>query len=132
MIYWLCRCVGFLLIVSAIDKWFLVENLTHIISSYRILLPPWDRVLAFLLPWWELAVGVGLILGGGFWLHLFFLDIALLYLLAVFHLWWMGYEIDCGCFSWLQSRLSVEWHLFFNVLLVAFAVFLLFVSIKKK
>ena len=129
---WIFSILGGMLLISAFDKWFLVPNFTSVVASYRILLPPWDGALAFLLPIAEFCVGLGLLFLRQFWVFLGFFLLCLLYLLGVFHLWWMGYTVPCGCFSWLDGQVSLPVHFSFNLFILFLSLILLFYAKRKK
>ena len=69
------------------------------IYSYQIVLPDWlANTIAHTLPWVEILLGLGLIVG--LWLPVTVGGTALI--LAAFTVltaqaWWRGLEIDCGC-----------------------------------
>lgn len=92
--------------------WFLVFGLSKVVegipafsrqvASFRILMDPWNLPVAYIVPWFEIIVGVSLITG---WLargaSRGALGLTLLFIFVSGQAWVLGLDADCGCFgSW--------------------------------
>ncbi len=92
--------IGSLFIYASGYKVFDPADFATSVRNYMILPPGWTNFVAITLPWVELGAGIFLILG------ILTRPAALLTtsMLAVFlaglaHAYWIGLDIDCGCFS---------------------------------
>lgn len=95
----------------ATGLWFLVLGLEKVlrvgapafarqVAELGILQDPWNLAVAYLVPWWEIVAGLGLI--GGWGLRgavrlLLLLNLAFLF--VTLQAWARGLEADCGCFG---------------------------------
>lgn len=71
---------------------------TRAIANYRMTGPPWDAVLAYVIPWLELTAGLCLILGvlrkGAL---LVIAGLVVMFSIGVGYAWSQGLDIACGC-----------------------------------
>lgn len=70
------------------------------VGNYQVVGAPWDAVVAYSLPWVEIAAGLALVLGiaekGG---ALIVSALLLFFNIALGMAWASGIEINCGCHS---------------------------------
>lgn len=93
--------------------WFFIFGLSKVIegipkfsrqvASFEILKDPWNLPVAYVVPWFEILVGLGLITG---WLSRGAsrgaLGLTLLFIFVSGQAWVLGLSADCGCFGkWL-------------------------------
>ena len=75
-----------------------LSEFTRAVANYRLVGPPWDAVIAYILPWLEIVAGVCLMLG--FWRRGALLVIGGLvgiFTVGVGYAWSQGLNIACGC-----------------------------------
>jgi uncharacterized membrane protein YphA (DoxX/SURF4 family) len=89
---WFVYSGGEKLFVSGLDEF------TRSVGNYRILAAPWDAVLAYTLPWFELLAGLCLMLGvlrkGAL---LVIAGLVAVFVFGVGYAWSQGLNIACGC-----------------------------------
>ncbi|MGB6221205.1 MauE/DoxX family redox-associated membrane protein [Haloferula sp.] len=93
--------------------WFFIFGLSKVIegipkfsrqvAAFEILKDPWNLPVAYVVPWFEILVGLGLITG---WLargaSRGALGLTLLFIFVSGQAWVLGLSADCGCFGkWL-------------------------------
>ena len=75
-----------------------LTEFTRAVGNYRILVAPWDAVLAYTLPWFELLAGLCLMLSvlrkGAL---LVISGLVAIFIFGVGHAWSQGLNIACGC-----------------------------------
>ena len=106
------------------------------VANYRILLDPWNLVLAWFLAWLEVVAGIAVLLGvmrrGGLWAML---GMTGLFLFGIGQGWARGLDISCGCFGTGGSKVNYPLHMTALVVQGALVVLLLvtgrFQSIKE-
>jgi putative oxidoreductase len=82
------------------DKLFVrgLSAFTQDVANYRLLTPPWDAMLAYMLPWLEVVAGLCLIIGrltrGAL---LAVAGMTLAFAVGVGFAWSQGLNIACGC-----------------------------------
>jgi len=75
-----------------------LAEFTRAVANYRMVAAPWDAVVAYTVPWFEIVAGLCLVLG--FWKKGALLVVAGLvgvFAVAVGHAWREGLNIACGC-----------------------------------
>ena len=75
-----------------------LNEFTRSVGNYRILAAPWDAVLAYTLPWFELLAGLCLMLGVLRKGALLVISVLVaVFVFGVGHAWSQGLNIACGC-----------------------------------
>ena len=75
-----------------------LNEFTRSVGNYRILAAPWDAVLAYTLPWFELLAGLCLMLGVLRKGALLVISVLVaVFVFGVGHAWNQGLNIACGC-----------------------------------
>lgn len=119
--FWFTYSGGIKLFVSGLDQF------TRDLANYRLLMPPYDAIGAYTVPWLEVVVGVCLMLGvwtraslallgllvlsfAGFiawaWAHQLDISCGCLGSSAPIHYWWKAVELTAyaGAIVWLWRR----------------------------
>lgn len=120
--------IGGLFIYASIHKVLDPASFAVAIRNYMILPPAWSNIVAISLPWIELGAGLFLILG------IQTRPAALLttgmlgvFLGAIVYAYFIGLDIDCGCFTSAQSstgRIGI-YHIVRDTALVVASFFVL-------
>jgi uncharacterized membrane protein YphA (DoxX/SURF4 family) len=75
-----------------------LSEFTRSVGNYRLLAAPWDAVLAYTLPWFELVAGLCLMLSvlrkGAL---LVISGLVVIFVVGVGYAWSQGLNIACGC-----------------------------------
>ncbi|BCU78805.1 DoxX family protein [Luteolibacter sp. LG18] len=75
-----------------------LTEFTRAVANYRIVHAPWDAVVAYTLPWFEIVAGLCLVLGvlrqGAL---LLVAGMTAVFAFGVGHAWREGLNIACGC-----------------------------------
>ncbi|MGD9818522.1 MAG: MauE/DoxX family redox-associated membrane protein, partial [Desulfomonilaceae bacterium] len=92
--------IGFIFIYASAYKVLNPGDFAVSIRNYMILPVEWTNFVAVTLPWVELGAGILLILGiltrpSA----LLTTGMLLVFLMALIHAYWIGLDINCGCFS---------------------------------
>ncbi len=92
--------IGFIFIYASVYKVLNPGDFAVSIRNYMILPVEWTNFVAVTLPWVELGAGILLILGiltrpSA----LLTTGMLLVFLMALVHAYWIGLDINCGCFS---------------------------------
>lgn len=107
------------------EKLLRLDDFTRAVANYKLVMEPWDAVVAYSLPWWELVSGVALMVG--FWTRGALMSVAAMTLAFVFGIaqaWYRGLEISCGCFGSSDTVSNYPVHLAGLGLLLAAVGFL--------
>lgn len=92
--------LGVVFIYASLDKIQHPAAFAKIIDNYRILPLATVNLLAIFLPWLEIMIGAGLILGIARFGSSFLLNgILLVFIVAIMSVLIRGLDISCGCFS---------------------------------
>ena len=93
-------CLGALLLYTGGEKLFRLDDFTRDVANYRMVLQPWDAVIAYTVPCFEVVTGICLLLGllmrGALMVAT---TMTLAFMLATGQAWYFGFDINCGCFS---------------------------------
>lgn len=92
---------GLKLFVSGVDK-FAVD-----IANYHLLTPPLIEIVAYFLPWLEVAVGLCLMLH--FWRYgalICAIGMTMVFIGGIGWAWSQGLDITCGCFGKSDSKVN--------------------------
>ncbi len=97
----ICRiCLGFMFVYASLDKIAHPEEFAKQIGYYKALPFGLENVLAIVLPWTELIVGIcllaGLLVDGATLLSIIMM---LVFILAISQAMLRGIDITCGCFK---------------------------------
>jgi uncharacterized membrane protein YphA (DoxX/SURF4 family) len=118
-------CLGALLVYSGGEKLFRLDDFTRDVANYRVVMPPWDAVAAYVLPCFELATGLCLLLGilvqGAL---LIAAALTATFMVAVGQAWYFGLNINCGCFGPGDQPTHLPLHLALLVVMLGVIVFL--------
>ncbi len=95
---------GMKLFVSGLDE-FVKE-----IGNYKLVEAPLDAMIAYLLPWLELLVGLCLLVNfqiraASLWAIL----MTLVFLVGIGSGWWRGLDLHCGCFGKSIEAVNYPW-----------------------
>ncbi|MCX5873190.1 MAG: DoxX family membrane protein [Deltaproteobacteria bacterium] len=92
--------IGALFVYASVHKIWAPLDFAVSIRNYNILPPSWSNMVALTLPWIELGAGVFLILGiqtkPSALITTWMLGV---FLVALIYVYYIGLDIDCGCFS---------------------------------
>ena len=92
--------VGVLFAWTGGEKLFRLDDFTRAVANYKVVMAPWDAVVAYALPWFELVSGVLLMLG--IWTRGALVTVVAMTVAFVFGIaqaWYRGLAISCGCFG---------------------------------
>lgn len=126
--------IGFLFIYASIDKVLYPEKFAVVIYNYRILPYELVNLVAILVPWLEIAIGVTLILGiwletSAFLLSGLTLGFTILIISAIVR----GLNIECGCFTLSETGSLVSWRrVAEDLLILVGGLFILFRHLPHK
>ncbi|MCF6248806.1 MAG: DoxX family protein [Desulfobacula sp.] len=136
MIYHLCRIIlGAVLIYASIDKIVNPEAFGKIIYTYQLLPGKMINIIAIILPWLELIVGMFLIFQ--LWVPgtvLLTNALFMVFIGAIISALLRGLNIDCGCFSTSGGNGSMNMVTFFrdfSFVIMAFSL-LVFTFLPQK
>ena len=101
MLVLICRIfLGFLFIYASLEKILQPEEFAKQVGYYKALPIGLENLLAIVLPWTELIVGIcllaGLFVDGAALLSIIMM---LVFILAISHAMLRGIDISCGCFK---------------------------------
>jgi len=75
-----------------------LTEFTRAVGNYRMVTEPWDAMIAYTLPWFEIVAGVCLMLEvmkkGAL---MVLAGLTAVFSIAIGHAWWLGLNIACGC-----------------------------------
>ncbi|TAE77533.1 MAG: DoxX family protein [Verrucomicrobia bacterium] len=75
-----------------------LDDFTRAVANYRVLVAPWDAVLAYAVPWVEMVAGLCLVLGfwrrGALWTLAGLVGV---FAFGVGQAWLRNLDIACGC-----------------------------------
>lgn len=92
--------IGGLFIYASAHKILNPADFAISIRNYMILPLGWTNIVAITLPWIELGAGILLLVGVLTRPSaLLITSMLLVFLLAMVNAYWMGLDIECGCFS---------------------------------
>lgn len=105
-------CLGALFVYTGGEKLFRLDDFTRDVANYRMVMPPWDAVAAFVVPCFEVATGlcllVGVLVQGAL---LIAGALTLAFMVAVGQAWYFGFDINCGCFGSSDKPTLMPLHL---------------------
>lgn len=111
--------------VSGVLKLTDLRSFADTVANFKIVDAPWDHVVAFFLPWFEVVVGAALVLGvfstGA--LVLFAGSLAV-FTVAIGWVWSQGLNINCGCFGKSEIPTNYPLKVVVNSLLILIASWL--------
>jgi len=120
--------IGGLFIYASIHKIFDPVDFAASIRNYNILPASWSNMTAVILPWIELGVGSFLVIGFETKPSALITTVMLgIFLVALVYVYYIGLDIDCGCFSSSASsagRVGL-YHLVRDTLLFVVSLFIL-------
>lgn len=126
--------LGFLFIYAAIDKIIQPEKFAVVIYHYRVLPFEFVNIVAIIVPWLEVAIGLTLILGiwletAAFLLSVLSIGFIMLIISAIAR----GLNIECGCFTLSESGSLVSWkRVIEDILILAGGLFIFFRHLPEK
>ncbi|MCK9243919.1 MAG: DoxX family membrane protein [Candidatus Marinimicrobia bacterium] len=126
--------LGFLFIYAAIDKIIQPEKFAVVIYNYRVLPFEFVNIVAIIVPWLEVAIGITLILGiwletAAFLLSVLSIGFIMLIISAIAR----GLNIECGCFTLSESGSLVSWkRVIEDILILAGGLFIFFRHLPEK
>jgi len=127
--------LGGIFIYASIDKIAYPDEFARIVQNYDLVPRFLVRIIAYLLPWIELIVGIFLVIGIFVRKSAFFLSFMLLmFMTAIIFKWLNGTIENCGCFSTssTSSHISIISFLFRDILLLLFGLILILpIRLKK-
>lgn len=125
--------LGFLFLYAPIDKILHPAQFAQVIYNYRVLPVELVNIVAIIVPWIE--VGIGLTLLFGFWVETsaFIMNVLTLFFIGlIFSAMIRGLNIECGCFSLDSANSLVGWkRIFEDVLILAGGIVVFRNAIKK-
>jgi len=118
--------LGLMFTYSGGEKLLRLDEFTRDVANYRIVLAPWDAVIAYTLPWFELVTGLclvsGLLVRGALACAV---GMTLVFMLGIGQAWYFGLSLHCGCFRSGGEPSSLPLHMLFLVVLLAVIGFLI-------
>lgn len=118
-------CLGLFLVYTGGEKLLRLSDFTRDVANYRMVLPPWDAVIAYTLPCFELVTGLCLMLGvlvrGALLLAT---CMTLAFVVATGQAWYFGLNINCGCFGASDEPTALPLHMLLLVGILAVIGFL--------
>ena len=127
----LIRCLlGIVFIYASYDKILDPEKFARDIANYHIIPFGLENSIAIILPWLELLIGMGIILG-------IFLDgsvvlsgsFLILFIFMIFQAMMRGFNIECGC--GLKEGEMIGWKKFFEDIVFLIGSHLVFIRKSK-
>ena len=114
--------LGLIFIIASIDKIIDPAGFARDISNYHFVPFGFENIIAIILPWLELFIGLGLILG-------IMVDgasvisgiLLILFIILIFQATIRGFNIDCGC--GLKEGELVGWRKIFEDLIFLFGAY---------
>ncbi len=114
--------LGLIFIIASIDKIIDPAGFARDISNYHFVPFGFENIIAIILPWLELFIGLGLILG-------IMVDgasvisgiLLVLFIILIFQATIRGFNIDCGC--GLKEGELVGWRKIFEDLIFLFGAY---------
>ena len=120
---------GFFLFYGA-KKLFVLDEFTRKVANYKIVIAPWDAVVAYMVPCFEIVVGVcliaGLLLRGAL---LTAAGMTVVFMVGIGQAMVRGLDINCGCFSTGDKPSNLGLHM---ALLVGLMVVIGFLALADK
>ncbi len=112
------------------EKLFRLDEFTRQVGNYLIVMDPWDAVIAYMVPCFEVVAGICLVFG-------FLMRGALLtgagmtfvFMVAIGQAMVRGLDISCGCFSASDKPSNLGWHM---VLLVGMMLVIGFLALNER
>lgn len=118
-------CVGVLLLYTGGEKLFRLDDFTRDVANYRMVMPPWDAVVAYMLPCFELLTGVCLLVGvlvrGALLLAA---GMTAMFMLGIGQAMAFGLNINCGCFGADDEASNMPLHMVFLAVMFVVIMFL--------
>ena len=118
--------LGVVFVYASIEKIIDPAKFARNISNYHIVPLGSENLIAIILPWIELLIGTGLILGfcvnGGTFISA---SLLIIFNLLIMQAIIRGYNIECGC--GLKEGEMVGWTKFFENILLLFFAYLIYI-----
>jgi uncharacterized membrane protein YphA (DoxX/SURF4 family) len=120
---------GFFLYFGA-EKLFRLDEFTRKVANYKIVIAPWDAVVAYMVPCFEIVVGLclisGLLLRGAL---LTAAAMTFVFMIGIGQAMARGLDINCGCFSASDQPSNLGLHM---ALLVGMMAVIGFLAVADK
>ena len=122
--------LGIIFIIASIDKIIDPAGFARDISNYHFVPFGFENIIAVILPWLELFIGLGLILG-------IMVDgasvisgiLLILFIILIFQATIRGFNIDCGC--GLKEGEIVGWRKIFEDIIYLFGSYIVWIRKRK-
>lgn len=131
----ICRVIlSLVFIFAALGKIGNPQEFADAVAAFRILPITWVNILAIILPWIELMVGLALLSGSQLrQAAVITILMNIVFIVAASSAMARGLNIECGCFTLSKAHSSVGWALVGrDILFVALAIPLLYSHISDK
>lgn len=118
--------LGLFFLYAGGEKLFRLDDFVQDVANYRIVYPPVDGLVGYVLPWVELFTGLALVFGvicRGALLSVIVLSIV--FMVGIGSAWFRGLSINCGCFGASDAPTNYPGHLLLNLGILLLAVVLL-------
>ncbi len=94
------------------EKFFRLDEFTRQVGNYRIVMEPWDAVVAYMVPCFEVVVGVCLVFGALYrGALLLAAGMTVVFMVGIGQSMMRGLDINCGCFSASNEPSKFGWHM---------------------
>lgn len=126
-------CLAFIFIYASFDKIINPKDFADIVYSYKILPVLFVNPVAIFLPWFELVLGVLLLVGKYRDASVFLVNVLLLsFWLLMIANYYRGVDVSCGCFSTKpDASASMLWYMFRDGIFVLMGICLAWVHWKR-
>ena len=122
--------LGFIFLIASIDKIVDPAGFARDISNYHVVPFGLENIIAIVLPWLELLIGLGLILG-------IMVDgasvisgiLLILFIILIFQATIRGFNFECGC--GLKEGELVGWRKIFEDLIYLFGSYIVWIRKRK-
>ena len=91
---------------------FRLDEFTRQVGNYRIVMEPWDAVIAYMVPCFEVVAGICVV--SGFLMRGALLTgagMTFVFMVAIGQAMVLGLDINCGCFSASDKPSNLGWHM---------------------
>lgn len=108
------------------EKLFRLDDFTRNVANYQVVMAPWDAVVAYTLPWFELVAGAMLL--AGIWVRgalVLVAGMTTVFIFGIAQAWHRGLAISCGCFGKSDEVSNYPLHLVALALMLGVVAFLL-------
>jgi uncharacterized membrane protein YphA (DoxX/SURF4 family) len=125
--------LGVIFIISSIPKLRQPYDFLTAVYSYKLISPQIGLVVAIILPWLELFVGICLV--GGIFVKgaiLASVGMCAMFSFVLASALWRGLEISCGCFSSSSRNIISYWTLIRAATLLLVSISIYIYAIRRK